>query len=273
MKKFFLITTATVLASAAINSAQAQTDLTYVAVSPCRVADTRGSAEGVINANTFRNFRVSGSSGQLAVQGGQVDCLDPKSSSGVRPTAVAAYILAIPNASSTGRGVLSAYPSNQSPPPVGSGSTVNFGEDQAIGNTSIVSICSSGTCPNGGELAVLARNSNQDVVIDVQGYFYPVQRPTIVMASVQEAVTLSGSASEGLDVDCPTGSQLIGGGGFATGDAVMTDSYPVKAVSASQETWSSRFVSRTGDNVNGTISAIAICVSGFNPTVVRPPSN
>ena len=41
------------MAATAISPAHAQADLTYVAVKPCRIADTRISSEGVIDANTF----------------------------------------------------------------------------------------------------------------------------------------------------------------------------------------------------------------------------
>jgi len=177
MKIVFLTVSVTVLAS---NIARAQEELVYVAVEPCRVADTRSSSEGFITANTNRNFKVAGSAGALADQGGQVDCLNPRSQ---KPVAVAAYILAVPsNGGSNSKGVLSAYPSDLPPPPVGSGSTVNFGAGQTIGNTTIVTVCASNGCPAAGELSILARNSDQDVVVDVQGYFYPAAKAAYAWA-------------------------------------------------------------------------------------------
>ena len=158
----------------ALTPVQAQDDLIYVAVEPCRIVDTR-NAGGDIAANSFRNFRVSGTLGELAVQGGKSDCLDPKAGTGQKPLAIVAYVIAVPPGPGSGSGVLSAYPSNQLPPPVGSGSTVNFAAQQIIGNTTTITICDpAGSCPTDGEFAVLARNTNQHVVIDVQGYFYPV---------------------------------------------------------------------------------------------------
>ncbi len=158
---------------------RAQSDLLYVAVEPCRVADTR-QGPGFITANTVRTFKVLGSAGDLVAQGGQVDCPNPRSKP---PVAVAAYVLAVPTESSSGQGVLSAYPSNLDPPPVGSGSTVNF-RDAPIGNTTIVSVCSDGVCPEGGELAIISRNSDEHVVIDVQGYFYPSTKSGATFAEV-----------------------------------------------------------------------------------------
>jgi hypothetical protein len=151
--------------------ASAQEDLVYVAVDPCRIADTRKSTQGVIVANTERDFRISGTSSQLSSQGGEVNCLHPKENAGVDPVAVAAYIIAVSSPSSAGNGALSVYPSNLAPPPPGSGTTVNFTEDTNTGNTTIATLCET-NCPGGRELSILARNSDRDVVIDVQGYFY-----------------------------------------------------------------------------------------------------
>ena len=160
------------LGSSVLVSAKAQDDLVYVAVEPCRIVDTR-NAGGAIGADTSRNFRVSGTMGELAAQGGTTDCLDPKAGAGLKPLAATAYVIAVPDVG-TGAGVLSAYPSGQMSPPVGSGSTVNFSPGQVIGNTTTISLCSQNACPSDGDLAILARNTDQHVVVDVQGYFYPL---------------------------------------------------------------------------------------------------
>ena len=91
MKYPALLLAAAVLAATFLKSAHAQDELIYVAVEPCRIADTRKAAVGVIRANTLRNFLVAGTDADLAVQGGQVDCLNPKGD--VQPVAISAYIL------------------------------------------------------------------------------------------------------------------------------------------------------------------------------------
>jgi hypothetical protein len=159
-----------VLETTALTPVRAQ-DLVYVPVDPCRIVDTR-NAGGAITANTFRNFRVSGTLGELAAQGGTTNCLDPKAGTGLKPLAITAYVLAVP-ASGSINGVLTAYSSNLPPPPAGSGSTVNFAAGQVIGNTTNITLCDQTSCPIDGEFAVLARSTNQHVVVDVQGYFYP----------------------------------------------------------------------------------------------------
>lgn len=172
----------TVAGTTALTPAQAQDELVYVAVPPCRIVDTR-NAGGAIPANENRNFRASGTSGQLAVQGGGA-CLDPKAGTGQKPLAIVAYVIAVPPGPASQSGVLSAYPSDQPPPPVGSGSTVNFAAQQIIGNTTTITLCDpNGSCPSSGEFAILARNTNQHVVIDVQGYFYPIEGGTIYIKS------------------------------------------------------------------------------------------
>jgi len=178
MKKSILLTLfAAILVPTAFSPAKAQDDLIYVPVQPCRIVDTRNAGDA-IPANTFRNFRVSGTVGELAVQGGESDCLDPKAATGLKPLAISAYVLAVPATSSTSGGVLTAYPSDQLPPPVGTGSTVNFAAGQIVGNTTNVTLCDPTGCPSDGEFAILARSTDEDVVIDVQGYFYQQLEPS-----------------------------------------------------------------------------------------------
>lgn len=180
------------LGATAIAPAHAQDDLVYVAVDPCRIVDTR-NAGGDISTNNFRNFQVSGTVGELAVQGGNSDCLDPKATTGQKPLAVSAYVLAVP-ASGSGSGVLTAYPSDQLPPPVGAGSTVNFAAQQIIGNTTNITLCDPAGCPTDGEFAILSRNTSQHVVIDVQGYFYPMNMQS---SSVSEFIGFTTATFDG----------------------------------------------------------------------------
>ena len=186
-----------ILGTSVLAPVQAQDELVYVAVEPCRIVDTR-EAGGVITANNFRNFLVSGTLGELAVQGGKADCLDPKAGTGSKPLAISAYVIAVPTGESTS-GVLTAYPSDQQPPPVGAGSTVNFVAGQAIGNTTNITLCDpAGSCPTDGEFAILARNTNQHVVVDVQGYFYPLS------GDGQVAAGQWGGTGEGIYMDGTT---------------------------------------------------------------------
>lgn len=253
MKKSVLITLMAGTLAGAAGWAHAQEDLTYVAVEPCRIADTRQSALGVLKADTFRNFKVSGSSGDLAVQGGTVDCPNPKE--GKQPVAVSAYILAVPAESSSDKGVLTAYPSDQSPPPPGAGSTVNFALDQTIGNTTNATICSSGDCPSDGELAVLARKTDEHVVIDIQGYFYRQTVPGYVR--VQDNFAIANSNGFLVTLDCPPGRKVLGGG------SALVDSSWFLQSSAPQEDGSGWLVryQTTGLNFSAAGTIWAICAT------------
>jgi hypothetical protein len=274
MKRLIQVTSAAILLTTAFSPAQAQDEQIYVAVEPCRIVDTRKGLALPVPKNGHTNFLVSGGPSELFDQGGSqtTGCpAPPKSGQGFPPAAIAAYVIAVPAASSTSGGVLTAYPSDQPQPPVGASSTVNFAQGQPLGNTTIITLCTANDCPADGQFAILARNTDEHVVIDVLGYFYPVPKPQIQIVSAQQSVSVSGSTSKSLTVDCPDGAQVISGGGFATGDTVITDSYPVKAVSEGQEAWISIFASRTGGAVTATISAVAVCVAGFETTAVYSP--
>ncbi len=208
MKKSALLALTVSAISAGASWAQAQDELVYVAVEPCRVADTRQSTQGVVRADTSRNFKVHGNSGDLAAQGGLVNCPNPRE--GQRPVAVSAYILAVPAQSSSDKGVLSAYPSEQPAPPAGSGSTVNFALGQTIGNTTNATICSGDNCPSDGELAVLARKTDEHVVIDIQGYFYP--QSVVGYQIVQDGFAVANSNGFLVSINCPGGKRAVGGG-------------------------------------------------------------
>jgi len=148
---------------------QAQ-DLVYVAVEPCRLADTRKTS--VMDDGVSRNFLVSGST--LSVQGGDpTGCIHPKDGTGIEPLAASVYIVAVPTVSSRG-GWLTAFPSDQIPPTSNSVATLNYTKDQVIGNTTIATLCQPGSCPIDGQLGLVSFSSEQNVVMDVQGYFYPL---------------------------------------------------------------------------------------------------
>jgi hypothetical protein len=163
---------ATLLTAAGI-PAQAQENLIYVAVEPCRLADTRPTEGGAgpISALGTSNFQVYGP--DLSSQGGAAGgCAHPREGSGVEPLAISAYVVGVPTATS-GAGHLTAYPSD-GPEPGNASATVNYEAQQVNGNTTNVTLCQPGpTCPTDGQMAIKAFTTEQNVVIDVQGYFYP----------------------------------------------------------------------------------------------------
>ena len=225
MKFRTLLATVLFFGAATSGSAFSQEELIYVAVEPCRIVNTRTSSMGVIRANTSRNFRVFGSAGDLANQGGVADCQNPKAEADIKPLAVSAYIVAVPADSSTRDGILTAYPSDQSPPPAGTGATLNFAKDQIIGNTTIATLCNANDndCPGSGSLAILARDTDEHVVIDVQGYFFP-PTPIPGYQIVQKGFATVESTSVIGQVFCPAGKQVLGGGGTVADSTWFLDS-------------------------------------------------
>jgi hypothetical protein len=158
--------------------------LGYAPISPCRIVDTRLSPDGPIVKDIptidgdARAFLVSGTGAELSVQGGSPDgCVHPKADSGIEPAAIAAYVVAVPT-SYSGGGNLLAFPSDQPDPLVTAGAILNFDAGQIIGNTTIITLCQHSDavpCPDEGPFAILSRGTDQHVVVDVQGYYYPFQ--------------------------------------------------------------------------------------------------
>lgn len=257
MKKLLPITAALTLL-AGTGTATAEDGLVYVPVEPCRIADTRKSVQGEIVKNGARQFLVAGSQSDLADQGGQ-DCPNPLADDGLEPVAVAAYYVAVPAPSSSGNGILAAYPSDQPKPAPGTGATLNFAQGEVIGNTSITTLCNGNVkdCPNGGPLAILMRDTAEHVVVDVQGYFFPPTTGIPGYQIVEASRTVAESRAFEVSVNCPNGKQAIGGGGFVTNDGddwFMTGSAPLPDGSG----WAAVFRS-AGNFFRATGTARAIC--------------
>ena len=200
-----------ILGVTTLTPVQAQ-DLVYVAVDPCRLADTR-KAGGIMFNGVPRNFAVS--SANLSFQGGG-SCVHPKAGTGIEPLAASVYMVAVPTGSS-GSGWLTAFPSDQLRPSSNSVATVNYAKGQVVGNTTITTLCQPGSCPSSGQLGLVSFNSQQHVVIDVQGYFYPQSGSgdvsTFVVETQSDFGTSFGSSnSEIVIATCPIGSILTGGG-------------------------------------------------------------
>lgn len=167
-KSLFSISAATLLALTSIPAQALDDNLVYVAVEPCRLADTRNTT--ILSRGVARDFQVSGA--DLSGQGGDAGgCLQPRTGTGIEPLAASVYLVAVPT-SGTRDGWLTAFPSDQATPSSTSVATVNYAEGQVVGNTTNVTLCPGG-CPGGGPLGLVSFNSAQHVVMDIQGYFYP----------------------------------------------------------------------------------------------------
>lgn len=137
----------------------ANDDLVYTPVVPCRIVDTR-NAGGQIGANSSRDFKVWVSAGGFTAQGGSAtNCSVP-----ANPVAVVVNITAV---APTGSGNFIAYPTGS--PTFTSVLNYQSGEN-ALANGAIVPACRPG-CAN--QLTIATNGAGADVVIDIAGYFKP----------------------------------------------------------------------------------------------------
>ena len=113
----------------------------------------------------------------------------------MKPSAIAAYVLAVPTPGSEGNGVLVAYPSDQPTPASGTGSTVNVTESNAVGNSTNITLCTPDSCV--GDFNILSRRNDRHVVVDVLGYYY---EPFIGVASFSAGNSINLPATQPTEV-------------------------------------------------------------------------
>jgi hypothetical protein len=143
------IAIAVILTSIGVGStAYAQTALSYFALTPCRIVDTRG-ANGVnggpiFNTGTQRDFAIRGNCGV--------------------PTTAKAVTINVTVTAATQVSFLTLWPSGQTRPVV---STINFTQnDPALANGATV-----GVSTNAQDLSVYNSFGNVHVILDVTGYY------------------------------------------------------------------------------------------------------
>ena len=166
MKKALVSTSIVTLLAASNIPAQAQGNLIYVPVEPCRLADTRQTI-GSIPAGGNEDFLAYGDG--TAIGGGQggnsAGCAHPRT--GSTPVAISANLTAVGNQAS-GNGNMVAYPFGDTAP---TASLVNYKVGTNIANSSIIALCEGDTCTS--HFTLQSNISAVPAIVDVQGYFYP----------------------------------------------------------------------------------------------------
>jgi hypothetical protein len=132
------------------------TETKYIALTPCRIVDTR-LAGGQIASNVSRSFHARGTSGFVPQGGKSGGC-------GV-PTSATAIEVAVTSVDSTGDGYMRIYPVGTSEP---TATFINYSPNNPT-NTGAVTLCKTGC--GAGDVTVKGHGSNTQVVMDVQGYF------------------------------------------------------------------------------------------------------
>jgi hypothetical protein len=156
----------------------ANRDLVYTPVPPCRIVDTR-LAGGSLAAGTQRDMRVTGVG--LQFQGGAV------AGCGVPVGPATAAVLNFVAVNPTGPGNLRAWAYSTPPVPAPTASILNYTAGQNIANGIVVPLCdvTATTCPF--DLRVQADTNNTHLVVDVVGYFHRLAVGQVVF--VQEVTS------------------------------------------------------------------------------------
>lgn len=224
----------------------AESDLLFVPVSPCRIIDTR-LAGGKITAGSTRAFRVAGTSG-FSGQGGQASgCGVPIGASSPVAAAVMLNIVAV---DVDGKGNLQAWEFGQ-PEPIAT--SINFQKiDMNIANGLIVPI--TGISSQTHDLNVKANFNNAHLVVDVTGYFtrFPVEN------------FQSGLKSQLVTQDFTTLINLNDGACQELNSCTITADAPGTVI---VEAWGQFVV----DHTAGSLDRVAIGIETASPVVCNDP--
>jgi len=175
----------------------AANDLVFVAVSPCRILDTR-VAGGVITAGSTRNFDIT-DIGDFAPQGGATgDC-------GVGGVgAFAAAVINFTVVSPSSGGYITAFPYLGTQPLA---STLNYGTNDIRGNLAIVKLDQGSSVP---EMSVYSF-AQTHLVADITGYFINPQATNLncTNTSVQTFNLAANSVNFFNNPNCPAGYTAV----------------------------------------------------------------
>ncbi len=191
------------LAIAAQSPVWAETQSVFVAVPPCRIADTR-TGGGAIAGGATRSFDVVGVSTYATQGGSSTSCGIPGFAAAGIPavTAIAVNVVAV---NPTAKGNLVVYPTDAVPS--GSVSTINFGGPQVPTNLANGVIVPVRQDQQGADVTVKPSQTT-DVILDVTGYFLRSAMRTVLTPSVPNLIggaTFNYVFGEG---------NVVAGGGF-----------------------------------------------------------
>jgi hypothetical protein len=226
----------------------ADSDLLFVPLAPCRIIDTRLGG-GIITAGSTRAFRAAGTSGFEAQGGKSGGCGVPIGATSPVAAAIMVNLVAIDVA---GKGNLAAWQFGQ-PEPLAS--SINFQKiDMNIANGLIVPIA--GVSSQTADLNVKANFNNAHLVADVTGYFtrFPVE-------------SFQGGLKSSLQThDFTTLINLDDGACHELNSCTVATDVPGTVI---VEAWG-QFVM---EHVAGTLDRVAIGVETADPVVCLPPDS
>jgi hypothetical protein len=179
-------------------AALSDSELTYRAVAPCRIMDTREVSQPFAAGET-RAIQMWGRTNFTAL-GGSASCPNL----GNTPNA---FVINIATTGWSGSGWLTFFPGDQPTAPLIS--SINYpgsipGSTNAIANGVIVTGCPSCSL----DLKIFASASTQ-VIIDIMGYF---DESKLAVNEVETQQVVNPSASFNFVATCPSNAQVVGGG-------------------------------------------------------------
>ena len=168
--------------------------LTFVAIAPCRLVDTRGAAAGFNGLSPFSGPSFAPSTTvTFPVQSAAEAAADTTPTPcGTIPSIAQAYsfnITAIPKTAG-GIAFVSIWPSGSTQPAV---STLNDGQGQILANAAIVP---AGT-PSGGVSVLNSGPATMDLIIDMNGYYAATGGGGGSITSVTAGTGLTGGGASG----------------------------------------------------------------------------
>jgi hypothetical protein len=173
-------------------------DLTYTAITPCRIVDTR-VAGGVIPANSNRSFKAVNAANFTAQGGSATDC----GTLGLSASAVAINITAVTPGTA---GFATVYPFGSAQPLA---SSVNYTAGAIVNNAIVTAI------PNplqSSDFTVFTF-AQSHFVIDIVGYFAPPQATALDCTETFASQTVAANATFDIDLpNCPAGYTITGAG-------------------------------------------------------------
>jgi hypothetical protein len=141
--------------------------LTFVAIAPCRLVDTRGTAAGFIGPTPFSGpSLVASSTTTFPVQSAAEATTTAPTPCGTIPSTAQAYSFNITVVPKTAGGVdfITVWPAGSAQPAV---STLNDGQNAILANAAVVP---AGT-PSGGVNVINSGPATTDLIIDMNGYY------------------------------------------------------------------------------------------------------
>lgn len=174
-------------------------DLVYTPLVPCRVVDTRLTADGQIAADGSRSFVATNQADFTAQGGAASNC----GTSGLNASAVVINVTAV---RPSGAGYATVYPYNETKPLAAS---VNYSAGEIINNGIVAKI------PNPVNVAdfTIYTYAGSHYVVDVVGYFAPPQATALDCTSTTVSSPIAGGATFNLNLPaCPTGYKMTGAG-------------------------------------------------------------